>query len=118
MEQWAEQWAEQWRSGERARRGSTVGGLAGTISGMLGTVASGLGTPLSGIAPGSGSPNPAGATLDPDHDDPPPRRPGQLGCDDDPPPRWRGQLGCDDDPPLGGVVNSLTAPVPHLLGGP
>jgi RNA polymerase sigma-70 factor, ECF subfamily len=78
-------------SGVTGAVGSTVGGLAGTISGMLGSVASGLGTPLSGVAPGSGSPNPAGATSAPT---------------------------TTTTLPLGGVVNSLTTPVLHLLGAP
>jgi RNA polymerase sigma-70 factor, ECF subfamily len=77
-------------SGVTGAGGSTVGGLAGTISGMLGTVAGGIGNPLSGVAPGSGSPNPAGATSAP----------------------------TTTTLPLGGVVNSLTAPVLHVLGAP
>jgi RNA polymerase sigma-70 factor (ECF subfamily) len=84
--------------------GSGVGGLAGTISGILGTVASGLGTPLAGVAPGSGSPNPSGATSTPTTTTLP------LG----------GLVNsvATTTLPLGDVVHSLTAPVPNLLGSP
>jgi RNA polymerase sigma-70 factor (ECF subfamily) len=76
-------------SGVTGAAGSTVGGLAGTISGMLGTVGSGLGTPIPGVAPGSGSPNPAGAIAAPT---------------------------TTTTFPLGSVGNSATTPVLNLVG--
>jgi RNA polymerase sigma-70 factor, ECF subfamily len=94
--------------------GSGVGGLAGTISGMLGTVASGLGTPLAGLAPGSGSPNPSGATST--------TTTLPLGGLVNSVATTTLPLGglvnsvATTTLPLGGVVNSLTSPVPNLLG--